>query len=257
MEKVKISAVSYLNTKPMLFGLVKSPINAQIDLKLDIPSACAEKLERGEVDLGLVPVAVIPHLSNPHIVSDFCIGTVGAVKTVGIFSQVPIENITHLYLDFHSRTSVELVKVLLLEYWQLNPEFLPATEGFQQKIEGTTAGLIIGDRTMGLEDQFPYFYDLGEYWMKHTGLPFVFAAWVANRKLPGEFLEQFNEALKNGVEAIPELMLLLPEKDNFDLSAYFTHHISYYLDDKKKKALNLFLQKMKSPHRILEIAENG
>jgi len=254
MEKIKISAVSYLNTKPMLFGLVKSDINAQIELKLDIPSVCADKLMRGEVDLGLVPVAVIPKLSNPHIVSDFCIGTVGAVKTVCIYSQVPIEEMTHLYLDFHSRTSVELAQVLMKEYWEVKPILLEAKEGFEAKIAGRTGAVVIGDRTMGLDNKFPYVYDLGEYWMKHTGLPFVFAAWVANRELPTEFLNKFNSALKNGVEAIPELMLLLPEKENFDLKIYFTQHISYDLDAEKRTALKLFLQKMKDKNLSLEMA---
>lgn len=253
MNKIKISAVSYLNTKPMLFGLVKSEINEQIDLKLDIPSVCADKLMRGEVDLGLVPVAVIPKIDNAQIVSDFCIGTVGAVKTVCIYSHVPIEEMTHLFLDFHSRTSVELAQVLLKEYWKISPVLLKATEGFQEKITGTTGAVVIGDRTMGLDEKFPYTYDLGEYWMKHTGLPFVFAAWVANRELPADFLKKFNLALKNGVEAIPELMLLLPEKENFDLEEYFTHHISYNLDTKKRTALSLFLKKMKDKNLSLEL----
>lgn len=253
MNKIKISAVSYLNTKPMLFGLVKSELNEQIELKLDIPSVCADKLMRGEADLALVPVAIIPKLNNPKIVSDFCIGTVGAVKTVCIYSQVPIEEMTHLYLDFHSRTSVELAQVLMKEYWEISPVLLKAEAGFEEKITGTTGAVVIGDRTMGLEDKFSYIYDLGEYWLKHTGLPFVFAAWVANRELPAEFLEKFNTALKNGVAAIPELMLLLPEKGNFDLEEYFTHHISYDLDDKKREALALFLQKMKDKNRTLEM----
>jgi chorismate dehydratase len=253
MNKIKISAVSYLNTKPMLFGLVKSELNEQIELKLDIPSVCADKLMRGEADLALVPVAIIPKLNNPKIVSDFCIGTVGAVKTVCIYSQVPIEEMTHLYLDFHSRTSVELAQVLMKEYWEVSPTLLKAKEGFEEKITGTTGAVVIGDRTMGLDDKFPYIYDLGEHWMKFTGLPFVFAAWVANRELPDEFLRKFNTALKNGVAAIPELMLLLPEKENFDLEEYFTHHISYNLDDKKREALALFLQKMKDKNRRLEM----
>lgn len=253
MEKIKISAVSYLNTKPMLFGLVKSDIHTQIDLKLDIPSVCADKLERGEVDLGLVPVAVIPKIKTPYIVSDFCIGTVGAVKTVCIFSHVPIEELTHIYLDFHSRTSVELAQILLKEYWKIDPVFLAASDGFQSNIKGTTGAVIIGDRTIGLEKEFPFIYDLGEYWMTHTGLPFVFAAWVSNHQLPPEFIEKFNQALKNGVAAIPELMLLLPPKENFDLKTYFTEHISYELDAEKKKALSLFLEKMTEKNAHLEM----
>ena len=111
--KINISAVSYLNTKPFLYGLFQTGIDKEINLSLDIPSLCAQKLENGEVDLGLIPVAAIPNLAEAHIISDFCIGTLGPVKTVCIYAQVPIENLTHLYLDYQSRTSVALVQYLI------------------------------------------------------------------------------------------------------------------------------------------------
>jgi chorismate dehydratase len=89
MKKIRVVAVSYLNTKPLLYGLLHSPLAEQIDLQLQIPSVCASKLQRGEADLGLVPVAIIPELSNPHILSDYCIGTHGTVRTVCLFSERP------------------------------------------------------------------------------------------------------------------------------------------------------------------------
>jgi chorismate dehydratase len=184
MDKIRLTAVSYLNTKPLLYGLLNSTLAPQLDLELNIPSVCAEKLARGEADLALVPVAVLPELDNPHVISDYCIGTVGAVKTVCIYSDVPIQQVETVYLDHHSRTSVQLTKVLLRDYWSLSPALLPAKEGYIKKIGGRTAGLVIGDRTIGLEQQFKYVYDLGAIWMKHTGLPFVFAAWISNRPLP-------------------------------------------------------------------------
>lgn len=246
MKKLKVAAVSYLNTKPLLFGLVQDNLDKYIDLKLDIPSECARKLETGEVDLGLVPVAVIPHLSNPHIISEYCIGTVGAVETVCIYSECPIEELTEVYLDFHSRTSVELAQILIKEYWKFSPQFLQSTEGYINKIGGKIGGLVIGDRTIGLNKRFPYVYDLGEAWMKHTGLPFVFAAWVSNKKLPNIVIEKLNAALRRGVEHIPQLMYILPSPHpDFDLEEYFTHYISYELDKEKCKALAFFLEKLK------------
>lgn len=240
---ISITAVSYLNTKPFLYGLLKSGLKEEIDLQLDIPSVCAEKLKSGKVDLGLVPVAIIPELETPHIVSEYCIGTVGAVKTVCIFSQVPIKEMTHIYLDFHSRTSVELAKILMRDYWQVQPEILPAKEGFESKIEGTTGALIIGDRSIGLDKKYQYVYDLGDVWMKHTGLPFVFAAWVSNHRLDPKFVKKLNAALELGLQEIPELMFLIPPPHpSFDLNEYFTHYISYRMDEGKKKALDLFLE---------------
>ena len=234
MSKINVSAVSYLNTKPFLYGIFQHSVQNDINMSLDIPSVCAAKLVSGEADLALVPVAVIPELSSPHIISDYCIGTVGAVKTVCIFSNVPIEDVKALYLDYHSKTSVALTKILLEKYWHLNPILLDSQEGYIDKIDGTTAGLVIGDRTIGLSERFKYVYDLGQTWADYTvdagnpdsfgkGLPFVFAAWVANKKLSNSFIKKFNEALHIGLEQIPQLMFILPTQYfAFDLKEYFT-----------------------------------
>jgi chorismate dehydratase len=241
-EKIKVSAVSYLNTKPLLYGLLRNPIAVQLDLQLDIPSVCAEKLRTGQADLSLAPIAIIPELDHPHIISDYCIGTKGTVKTVCIYSVSPLKEVKRLLLDYQSRTSVALAKLLLRDFWGLQPELIAAQRGFENQIDKDTAALIIGDRTMGLDMQYPYVYDLGEAWLQHTGLPFVFAAWVSNRPLPEPFIRQFNQALQEGLDHIPELIYLLPEQVGFDLKAYFTENISYHLDADKKKAMSLFLQ---------------
>jgi chorismate dehydratase len=242
MDKIKISAVSYLNTKPLLYGILQHPIQKNIDLTLDIPSVCAEKLRSGAADLGLVPVAILPELKNSQLISDYCIGATGAVATVCVFSQVPIEDIEQIYLDYHSRTSVELLKILLRNYWKMNPLLLPSAAGYEQKIKGSTAALIIGDRAVGLNKQYPYVYDLGAIWTEMTQLPFVFAAWVSCKPLEARFIQQFNQALKNGIQHIPQLTYLLqsPHPD-FDLKYYYTNNISYHLDEAKKKGLKLFL----------------
>lgn len=243
MNKIRITAVSYLNTKPLLYGLLNSSLAEQVELSLDIPSECARKLRDGEVDLALSPVAIIPELPTWQLVSNYCIGAVGSVKTVNIYSEVPIEQIQSLYLDHHSRTSVALAQLLLKEYWQLKPALLPAKEGYIKNISGTTAGVIIGDRTIGLEAKFPYIYDLSEHWKQHTGLPFVFAAWISIKPLPESFTTRFNSALRNGISAIPKLKLLLPSPNPaFDLERYFTKYISYELDAAKREALALFLR---------------
>ncbi len=240
---MKVTAVSYLNTKPFLYGIVNTGLDQEIDLQLDIPSVCAQKLKEGEVDLGLVPVAVIPELSSPHIISDYCIGTLGTVKTVCIFSQCPIEEITHLYLDFHSRTSVALAQLLFKEHWKHQPIYLPAEEGFINQIDGTHAAVVIGDRCIKLLDKHPYVYDLGEAWKAYSGLPFVFAAWVSNRPIDPVFVQSLNKALATGLAHIPQLTYLLSSPDpSFDLQTYFTQNISYELDNDKKQALAQFLQ---------------
>ena len=251
MRNIKATAVSYLNTKPLLYGLIKTGLDKKIDLSLDIPSVGAAKLRTGEADFGLVPVAAIPEIENAQIFSDYCIGAVGAVKTVCLYAHRPIEELTHIYLDFHSRTSVELTKLLVREYWQLDTHFIPAKEGYMQRIKGRIGGLVIGDRTMGLENEFPYVYDLGAYWKKYTNLPFVFAAWVSTKPLSARFVQQFNDAMQAGLDAIPDLKYLLqsPHPD-FDLNTYFTKNISYTLDAPKREALTLFLERIQKKQAL-------
>jgi chorismate dehydratase len=245
MKKVRLSAVSYLNTKPFLYGIFKHKISLDLDIQLDIPSVCAEKLERGEADIALVPVAIIPHLSSPKIVTDYCIATQGKVRTVCLFGESPIETWDNLYLDFHSRSSVQLTKILLEKHWRLQPNLLQSEEGYIEKIKGTTGGLVIGDRTFPLHERFPYVYDLGEAWMKLYGLPFVFAAWVTNGDLPKGFLSDFNEALAIGLDSIPQLVSLMPDEyAHFNLSNYFTENIHYQWDHSKEESMTFFLRKL-------------
>ena len=243
MTKIKVSAVSYLNTKPFLLGLEKTGLINQIDLSLDIPSQTAQKLQEKSVELALVPVAVLPFLENYEIVTDYCIGTTGKVRTVALYSACPLSEIKTVLLDYHSRTSVQLVQFLFREYWRQEVVFVAAKESFEHDISGTTAGLIIGDRTIKWEKKLPYAYDLGEMWVKHTGLPFVFAAWVATRPLSSLFLQQLNEAFGIGMSNMDEVVALHENvyDASFDLKYYLTKNISFDLDEEKRKGLDLFL----------------
>jgi len=241
MSPLRISAVSYLNSKPFIYGLYRSDFANSMELSLDIPSLCARKLLTGEADLALAPVAIIPELPEAYIVSDFCIGSVGKVKTVCLFSEKPLAEIKRIYLDFHSRSSVALVRILCAQYWQIQPEFIPATEGYDRKISGETAGVIIGDRAIGREKQFAYTYDLGEAWTNWTGLPFVFAAWISTKPIAPDLAARFNTAMQTGIDHIPDLTKILPTMPGFDVEDYFRHNISYELDADKWTALNRFL----------------
>jgi chorismate dehydratase len=244
MRHIKISAVSYLNTKPFLWGINKTGIIEKFGLEIntDLPSECARKLLNGEADIGLVPVAVLPDLKDYQIISDYCIGADGPVNTVMLYSQVPLNQIDKIYLDYQSRSSVTLVRVLAKEYWKIMPEFIPASQGFETQIKGRNAGVVIGDRTFSMNGNFPFEWDLAAEWKKMTGLPFVFACWVANQKLPDDFIAAFNDALKMGLENISEVTANLDDKEM--LQEYFTRYISYNFDQEKKKALELFMQKI-------------
>lgn len=244
-DKIKISAVSYLNSKPFLYGLFRNDFEETFSLSLDYPSECGRKLANTEVDLGLIPVALIPKIKNACIVSDFCIGADGPVKTVCLYSDCPIEDIESIFLDYQSNTSVQLLKILLKEYWKLNPILLAAPLDYMNDIGGKTAGLVIGDRSFGLEKKYAYVYDLSEAWKNYCGLPFVFAAWVSNRELPLSFLEEFNACLLDGISRLNQVASLFQSSHpNTNVLEYYTKHISFNLDDLKKASLSNFLARL-------------
>ncbi|MCZ8286293.1 MAG: menaquinone biosynthesis protein, partial [Bacteroidia bacterium] len=183
-----LSIVNYYNTTPFVYGLKHHPLKTATDIEYDIPSSCAQKLKQQRVDIGLVPVAIIPELESYHIITDYCIGANGKVDSVKLFSHKPLEELTHIMLDYQSKTSITLVQVLNRHFWKKEITFIPAEEGFEQKIGGTTGAVIIGDRTFGLTTaEHPYHYDLADEWKTHTGLPFVFAAWVSNKPIDENF----------------------------------------------------------------------
>lgn len=242
MKKIKVGIVNYLNTAPLVYGLKNSAIIDDIELIPDYPANLAKYLLDGSIDIGLVPVAVIPQLPEWWLVGDYCIGSNGTVASVCIFSDVPIEQAKKVLLDYQSRTSVELAKVLIKKYWKLDIAIENASEGYQQKIGGDTAGLVIGDRSFEQHKVSKYAYDLGEAWQRFTGLPFVFAAWISNKPLSSEFIGRFNEANAFGVNHIREVIDSLQFNGSVDLHEYFKKYISYDLSDDKKKALKLFLE---------------
>lgn len=211
-----------------------------MELTVDYPAKIAGELVDGTVDVGLVPVAIIPKMKESHIISDFCIGAEGPVASVCLFSEVPLQDIKRIYLDYQSRTSVALLKVLVREYWRLNVEFVETTGDYQHLITGTDAALVIGDRALSQRLISSFIYDLAEHWIRFTSLPFVFAAWISNKPLDIKFIQQFNDANAIGLNNIPAVV-----GENtygaYDLTVYYTKNISYRLTPSKRQGLSRFL----------------
>lgn len=241
MDKIRVGIVNYLNTKPLLYGLELSPIKDKIELIGAYPSRLAQMLMDNQIDLGLIPVAAIPELPSYHIVGNYCIGAEGEIASVCLFSEVPMDEIKKIYLDYQSRSSVSLLQWLMRESWGINPEIVQSIDdSFRQEIKGTTAGLVIGDRALEQRKVSTFIYDLGSEWRAITGLPFVFAAWVSTKKLPDHFIKEFDEANALGLQHIDEII----SKTSFqlyDLKKYYNLHLSYQLDERKKRGMELFL----------------
>jgi chorismate dehydratase len=192
----------------------------------------------------LVPVALLPELDNYKIITDYCIGADGKVDSVKLYSEVPLEEIRTVMLDYQSKSSINLTKVLNKFYWKKNFEFIDAKPGYEKNISGTNAAVVIGDRTFALNGTFKYEFDLAEEWKKMTGLPFVFAAWVTTSDMDPEFISEFNSVLKDGISNTQKAIegFNIKHPSGFNALDYLTNKISYDLDQKKREALQLFLK---------------
>ncbi len=244
MEKTRISIVSYLNSKPFLYGIEHSDMLDKIDLSPDIPSKVASKLAYNQADIGLIPVAGLRDLDEYHLVSNFCIGSLGKVKTVVLVSEVPLEEVEVILMDYQSRSSVLLAKVLAHFYWKKQVKWENTCADFHNKsIKGNTAGVLIGDRVFNVEGRFKYCYDLSEEWYKFTGLPFVFAVWASNKKIPHSIENEFNSALELGLKNIDKLVESeAVHYPGVDIQGYFQNNITFTLDDEKRKGMKKFLE---------------
>ena len=175
---LRVGAVSYLNTKPLVYRLAEMAPHAQ--LVFDLPSRLADALAQGALDVALIPSVEFFQDPQYTVVSDACIACRGPVLSVKLLSRVPLERLGSLALDEGSRTSAALVQILLREQYGIVPQLvnLPIGQPFYEA--PTDAILVIGDRAIHTaDDEFPVVWDLGSRWREWSGLPFVFAMWVA------------------------------------------------------------------------------
>lgn len=241
-NKIKVAAVSYLNTKPLLYGIERSDVMNDIELVVDYPANLARRLQEGSIDLALLPVAAMPQIEGARIISDYGIATDGNVVSVALFSHVPMEEIEVVYLDYQSRTSVRLAQVLLEHHWKKDVVYKQAAVDYiDNDIKGDNAGVIIGDRALQQLGNFKYVYDLSAAWKDYTGLDFIFAAWIANKDLPVDFIEKFNKANAIGFDHLDEIIEANPFPE-YSLYTYYTDNIKYVLDERKRAGLKRFLE---------------
>ncbi|MBN2520081.1 MAG: menaquinone biosynthesis protein [Bacteroidales bacterium] len=243
MDKIKVSAVSFINTYPFIYGLENTSIIDKIILSTDTPSDCAKKLINNEADIGLIPIAEIKKLNYSEIISDYCIASDNKARSVILISNQPIHKIKTIYLDNQSETSNNLVKILSKNFWKTNPEFKNSTEGYElMNFDINSAAVLIGDRTFKIQNEYPYIYDLAEEWNKYTNLPFVFACWVANKQLPDNFKQKFIKGLEYGINHITKIIEINYKgvKIIKNIEKYYFGNMNYHLDEKKRKAMRLF-----------------
>jgi len=211
-----------------------------IILEKDPPAICAEKLFNDTVDLSLIPIGAILGKSEYTIIGNHCIGANGRVETVELFSQCPLHEIESIYLDHDSRTSNLLVQVLAKNHWKISPNWLKPEIGYESKIKGKTAGVVIGNRAFGFAPNMEYSYDLAKEWQNMTGLPFVFACWASKKPIDIEFVNLFENAFKKGIEKLEDAIKSNNITFSIDIKSYLTKNISFEFDEPKREAMMLF-----------------
>jgi len=244
-ERIRIGAVSYLNSKPLIEGLGDE--SDRIDLVLDYPSELSVRLASGELAAALIPS--ISCLQNPEyeIISDACVATRGPVLSVKLFSRVPIRRIRSLALDAGSRTSAALVRILLAERYQVFPELEPLPLGDSIRDSRADAILLIGDRAIPEQDErFAEVWDLGEEWTNWTGLPFVFAMWAAHRDADLATVDAaLNAARDRGVRSIPEIAERESRLLNLDVGLverYLRENLHFHLGPQEQRGLRRYYE---------------
>ncbi|HNW99567.1 MAG TPA: menaquinone biosynthesis protein [Bacteroidales bacterium] len=248
-KKLQITAVSYLNTLPFVYGIDYSGILKNFKLSLEVPSKCAENFKNGKADIALIPVGALLQLKNYKYISDYCIGSKGNVKTVLLLSQIPLQEIKSIYLDEHSLTSVNLVRILAKHFWNINPVWIDSNKMMQGSMQDMESLVAIGNKTFQLEKKFKYVYDLSDEWLKFTGLPFTFACWVMRDDLSSEFIAPFVNTLKWGLAHKKESIEKLFNPSEFpgiDIYSYLEKNIDFDFDIQKHKALEIFIDYMKN-----------
>lgn len=229
----RLALVEYLNTFPFSSGIQLTELEQQVEIHRVIPSLCAQLFQERKVDISLCPVGALQDMPDHEICGKYCIGADGEVGTVVLLSHVPVEEIERVRLDDHSRTSNLLLQVLGKHYWQKNWTYY-----FDSGTSLPTSCLMIGDKVFEHKKDFTYAYDLAEIWKLMTGMPMVFALWIAKPGVPAEIITAIDIAFEEGIKGVVNGSAGLEDWQR----NYLLNCISYPLDNAKLEALKLYQQ---------------
>jgi predicted solute-binding protein len=244
---VRVGAVSYLNTVPLIWGMAHGPQRKQVDLTFSLPSVCAEELNDDQIDIGLVPVAEIAR-QGLEIASDVGIACRGAVRSILLFSRVPCRQVRTLAADAGSRTSVQLARVILRERYGVEPSITARKPELQAMLEAADAALIIGDPALRIDPESSPFtcLDLGAEWLALTGLPMVFAAWAGKPGIASEAIRQITaESYAFGKGRIDEIVEAEHRERGIGRELarrYLREHIRYGIGADERRGMQMFFE---------------
>lgn len=275
-SRLRVGAVSFLNTKPLIYSLLNGETQTDIELSVDVPSRVAMLLSSGELEVGLIPVVEYFRANPAHtsycILPDISIASHKNVQSIQLFSRVPVQEIRRIALDTNSRTSVALLKILLAKKYKISPMFTTCAPTVNPKMAlhdrpdaPFDAVLLIGDAALRHLGSTDYSIDLGEMWHKLTGLPFVYACWVARDEADlGNLPERLLAAKTRGIAQIPEIARIEAKKLGLPAPLcldYLQNRIKYDLGESEIAGLELFYKyavkyNLAPPCRSLSLKSN-
>jgi chorismate dehydratase len=238
--RLRVGSVSFLNAKPLIYGIDSS---SGVELSLEVPSRLLDGMRSGRYDVALLPVIDYQRMEGLRLLTAGGIGSDGTTLTVRIFSPVPLEQVRTLACDTDSHTSVALARVIFAESYGAVPEFVPLSH--DRATGPTTARLLIGDKVVSEEPQgFPHQLDLGEAWKKLTGLPFLFAAWMAREGVDlGDLPRRLESAKREGLRHVDEIVArdAAPRRWPADVARrYLTEYLQYDIGPAQLEAVRRF-----------------
>ena len=250
--RIRVGAVAYLNARPLTFCLRERAPQAEI--VVDLPSRLADGLASGRLDVALIPS--IEYFRNPRytIVSDACVACDGPVRSIKLYGRVPVERVRKLALDEGSRTSAAMTRILLKERFNLQPELEQLPIGATLDDTAADAVMLIGDRAMlPVEGPFEFVWDLGLEWSRWTGLPFVFAMWIARPNVELCGLDELLAAVRDeGVEKLDEIARREAPRLGIsveDCQSYLRDNLRFRLGEREQQGLETFCR-LAARHRL-------
>ena len=253
MPALRISAISFLNTAPLMWdfehGEAAPRLRQSFEIDYTIPSRCAEQLKEGSADIGIIPVAAYAAIPDLLIVPDVAIAAKNKVRSILLVSKVPLEKIRNVATDDSSRTSAALVEIYLRKFVGNDPGFSRQKPSLREMLQWHDAALLIGDPALQARTDGYFVYDLAEEWKRWTGRPFVFAFWAVRKAALQNYgaepniAQVFQQSRDHGLKHIPEIASAWAPR--LDLSAkviteYLTENVDYSLDADNLEGLRLF-----------------
>ncbi len=244
MALPKVSVVQYLNTVPLVWGMLRGEQQGKYELEYTTPAACADAVRQRKADIGIIPSIEYQRMDHAQILAGISIASKNEVKSVLLLSKVPIEKVQNVAVDNSSRSAAALLRILMRKFYSRFITVTPSAPKPVDMLKRADAALVIGDPALTYDGQVPEIYDLAAEWKKFTGTPFVFALWVGHEDAKlSRFRKDFEDSRDFGLAHVDDIAAEYAPKLNMKVpgvKVYLTENIDYSLDEENRKGLRLF-----------------